>query len=207
MLCVASRSDTVMICVLVLRADLSARPMPSLFRVRLVVYSRTQVLTKPQRPTNAKMDIARGMSLRKKRSVKPKISAPKQISGPIQTQQRPSLPTVSEAAGATTRPRLPGPSSSNSSLNIPRARAQGNASTADYVKRRYSTRINLENDFGDAPAMPTLPTEFLSQPPAKAPGRLASSAGEKIAVDLKALQDPSLPAEQCMSLDMGVTSR
>ncbi|KAL9051797.1 MAG: hypothetical protein Q9162_005791 [Coniocarpon cinnabarinum] len=141
------------------------------------------------------MEVARGLSLRKKRSVKPKISAPKQISGPIQTQNRPGLPAVSESGS---RPRLPGASSSTSSLNVPRQRGQPNASTADYVKRRYSTRVGLPDGFdaSEAPSMPTLPTEFLSQPPAKAPTRSASHSGEKIKVDVKALQDPNLPADQ-----------
>ena len=141
------------------------------------------------------MDLARGMSLRKKRSVKPKT--PK-ISAPIQAgQQRgPALPAISESN--TARPRLPGPTTSSSSLNVPRSRGQGQASTADYVKRRYSTRINLPTDFGDAPALPSVPGEFLAQPPAKSPGRSASTTGEKVIVDLKALQDPHLQPEQCM---------
>ena len=143
------------------------------------------------------MDVARGLSLRRKRSAKPKNNVPK-ISAPLPAGQAPALPSISETG--TARPRLPGPSSSSSSLNVSRQRGQGNASTADYVKRRYSTRINLPNDFGDAPALPSVPNEFLAQPPIKSPGRNASATGEKIAVNLKALQDPNLPAEKCSQI-------
>lgn len=157
---------------------------------------------------------ARGLSLRKKRSVKPKISAPKQISAPLSSSLAQTQNTANYS-NPELRPRPPFVSSNNSSssnISNPKVRGPhgsgsaaggggaGGANTADYVKRRYSQRItNLPKDFGDAPSLPSLPTEFLSQPPARAPTRAHSGqGGEKVAVDLKALQDPHLPADQCM---------
>lgn len=149
------------------------------------------------------MQVSHGISLRKKRSIKPKISAPKQISAPVRsnTPDRPTLPQIGEAN------LRPSPAASSTSLSVSRSRDRGgspggggggSSNTADYVKRRYSTRIPQGPlNFDNAPSLPSLPNEFLSQPPARAAGRSTSSySAEKVAVDLKALQDPNLPADQ-----------
>ncbi len=135
-------------------------------------------------------------SLRKKRSVRPKISAPQQITGPVDMK---SLPKPSSALQVPERPQIRSGGSSGSSSNaVPRKSLQANGNTADYVKRRYSTRVTqLPKNFDGAPAMPSVPGQFLSQPPARAERPGAAFPSEKVAVDLRALQDPKLQTEQC----------
>ena len=136
-----------------------------------------------------------GFSLRKKRSVRPKISAPRaQISAPIATSlppaaQRPSLAPIDQSY---------------------RKGSDSGQNTADYVKRRYSTRVHqLPQEAYDAPAIPAIPSQFTnggSQAPAAAQSlgsengniRRHSMPREKIAVDLSALQTSDLRTEQCM---------
>jgi hypothetical protein len=135
---------------------------------------------------------SKGISLRKKRSVRPTISAPKQISAPLPSglsagQSTQSRPTANDG-GLPTGPR-------------PRERPQNGDRTADLVKRRYSTRFaQLPQDYngGDAPPMPTvpsIPSQFAVQPPTQ-DGQERS--GQRIRVDTKSLRDPSLQPEQCM---------
>ncbi|KAI9717212.1 MAG: exocyst complex component exo84 [Chrysothrix sp. TS-e1954] len=136
----------------------------------------------------------RGLSLRKKRSVKPKISAPRQISAPIASP--PTNHSQSSLAPPSVEGRSVSAKSSQSSLNSQRTRRQAPGNTADYVKRRYSTRITQAPQDFNPPSLPTVPDNFLAQPPARS-GRPANGAnGDKVAVDLKALQDPHLQADQ-----------
>lgn len=138
---------------------------------------------------------SKGISLRKKRTVKPKISAPRQISGPLPITQesitsippprRPSIPGSDDNFPPDPRPRL-------------RERPSANDKTADLVKRRYSTRYNqLPTEFGfsttSIPQLPTLPD--IELPPSR-DGR-PSTSGRDVKVDLQALKDPALRPEQC----------
>ena len=134
-----------------------------------------------------------GISLRKKRSVRPKISAPQQISAPVSS----TLPLpLEEGLQRPRRPRLDAVPSS-SSISTLRERSQGRENTADYVRRRYSTRITqLPKDF-DAPAVPALPGQY-SQSLSQSPTRNGHPTGsQKVEIDLKALEDPHLRPEQC----------
>ena len=131
---------------------------------------------------------SKGISLRKNRSRKPKISAP--ISGPLpagiavsqSSQPRPSI----DGAGLPGGPR-------------PRERPQNGDRTADLVKRRYSTRFALQQDFGDGPpplpTVPLIPSQFAVQPPSRDGNQ--GSGGQRVKVDVKALRDPSLQPDQC----------
>ncbi|KAH7043181.1 Cullin repeat-like-containing domain protein [Macrophomina phaseolina] len=156
---------------------------------------------------------SRGMSLRKKKTTRPKISAPKQISGPLpENLQGPTIPDEfrqkAQAAreqqaaaaagggggGASTAPAGGQP------LNVPRERPQpAGGKTSDLVKRRYSTRFNqLPNEYPPGgpplPAVPGIPKQFAPPPPPD--GKPDSPEGHRIKVDIKALRDPSLRPEQ-----------
>ena len=121
------------------------------------------------------------LTLRKKGTKRPQISAPRQISGPVSARQAPSA--------------------NGNSLDIPREKAQQSGATADLVKRRYSTRFNQLPDFSAGappiPGLPQIPPQFGSSrgPSPRRPGT-ASTSGP-IDLDLKALQDPNLKPEQC----------
>jgi hypothetical protein len=136
---------------------------------------------------------SRGISLRKKSSARPKIGAPqplRQISGPVQTQS--SLQTIDERP----RPALDSKQSSSNHLAIPRERQAPSAggTSADYIKRRYSTFNNLSTT-SEAPDIPSLPGHF-GQPPPRDARRLENGGTEKPTLDARALQDPDLRAEQ-----------
>src|SRR5436190_21894214 len=100
---------------------------------------------------------SKGISLRKNRSGKPKISAP--ISGPLPAGiAAGQLPPSIDGAGLPSGPR-------------PRERPQNGDRTADLVKRRYSTRFALTQDIGDGPpqlpTVPSIPGQFAVQPPSR----------------------------------------
>jgi hypothetical protein len=131
---------------------------------------------------------SKGISLRKKRTVKPKISAPKQISGPL-----PAGIAADQRRIANTPPSggLPG-------APRPRERPQNGDRTADLVKRRYSTRFtNLPQDFNAGapplPSVPSIPGRFAVQPPS----RDGQAGGQRLKVDAKVLSDAKLQPEQC----------
>jgi hypothetical protein len=140
---------------------------------------------------------SKGISLRKKRTVKPKISAPKQISGPL---------PAGLAANAQSRAA---PAGGLPSAPRPRERPRDGNKTADIVKRRYSTRFtDLPADFSagapQLPSVPTIPGKFAVQPPS----RDGQPSGQRLKVDLNVLSDPNLRAEQCMfGLSLGVCLR
>lgn len=151
-----------------------------------------------------------GISLRKKRTVKkqpPKISAPIAQQQPQQQQQQPPLPQASAARptipqiAEAARPIYPSPSGSQTSLQIPGGGGGGGGQkTADYVKRRVSMRVaNLPKDFasGGAPTLPSIPSDFLSQPPARSAGRGPSGVQSgKPVLELAALADPHLQVDR-----------
>lgn len=133
---------------------------------------------------------SKGISLRKKRSARPTISAPKQISAPL---------PAGISAGQSIQSRPAANSSGLPSGPRPRERPQNGDRTADLVKRRYSTRFaQLPQDYGAGappmPAMPSMPSQFAVQPPSRDGQK---SSGQKIKVDTKSLRDPSLQPEKC----------
>lgn len=125
------------------------------------------------------------ISLRKKRTVgRPKISAPQQISSS-------ALEKVGER-----RPQLPDILTS-SSLSVPRERSQAQGNSADYVKRRYSTKLTQLPKESNTPSVPGIPNRYQSRSPARNTPKGNSFGGEKIAVDLAALQRSDLQTDQC----------
>ena len=148
----------------------------------------------------------KGISLRKKRgdkakkSAPPTISAPRQISAPmpagagiggttLSSSGRPS----NESSRSRTRPGPDGPSQ----------RPQRADKTADLVKRRYSQKITtLPSDFGNGgpmPDMPQIPSQYQYREKSQTrevrpPDGLG---GRALRVDMDALHDPNLRAEQC----------
>jgi exocyst complex component 8 len=144
-------------------------------------------------------DRSKGISLRKKRTVRPKvsgkeISAPKQISGPMPA----GLAAATQSSGGR-RPNGPG---GPKKLDVPRERPPPAGKTADLVKRRYSQRITtLPNDFAAGapplPDMPQIPSQFRQAPPSRDGRPPGSSDGRELKVDMRALRDPNLRPEQC----------
>lgn len=140
------------------------------------------------------------VSLRKKRTVKPKISAPSNFqkvggSGPLPPA------TTSDGRASAERDQQQAPASGGlpgGPRPRPRERPQNGDATADLVKRRYSTRFAQAPDFSvgapPVPSVPSIPGRFAVQPPSRdgPPG-----GGERVKVDTKALRDPNLRPEQC----------
>jgi len=118
----------------------------------------------------------KGFSLRQKKSDR---SGPKQISKP--TSKGPPPNGVHELAKEAPSP---GP-------------RMGGGGTSDLVKRRYSTRFTQLPDFSnaDAPPVPSLPV-----PQQKRRSRTPSPTKQKVAVDVAALKDPRLQADNCKTL-------
>ena len=139
----------------------------------------------------------KGISLRKKRTVRPKISSPvstpKQISAPM------------PAMAATPRPSN---EAASRRMEPPRERPQQSGKTSEMVKRRYSQKITqLPTDFSSAPPLPTMPTlpsqyaSASSAPPSRdGPREERPAEGRRLKVDPKALQDANLRPEQCTSV-------
>ncbi|CZT00007.1 hypothetical protein WAI453_003404 [Rhynchosporium graminicola] len=128
---------------------------------------------------------SKGISLRTKRNKRPAISAPKQISGPI--QQSGAAPRSNGAQAA---------------FEPPPQRPQVGGKTSDLVKRRYSTRFNnIPTDYGagtpPVPSMPLLPNEFA--PPNDRRRGPSPARGPGLLVDVKALRDPNLRPEHYIS--------
>lgn len=143
---------------------------------------------------------SKGISLRKKRTVKPPkggaptISAPRQISAP--------MPTGLAAATLSSSGRPSNESTrSGKRLDAPRPRP-GADKTADLVKRRYSQRITqLPSDFGNGapmPDMPQIPSKFREAPPSRDGRPQTSGDGRGIKIDPRALQDENLQVDRCM---------
>ncbi|KAI9724036.1 MAG: hypothetical protein M1812_000754 [Candelaria pacifica] len=118
----------------------------------------------------------KGISLRRKRTKRPPISAPRPVAPASQAAPR-------NAAG-------------NPPLDTPRERPQLGGQTSDFVKRRYSTRFtNLPQDYrAGAPSVPNIPNKFAGHQPLGHEGQPGHS--DEISVDLNALRDPHLEPEQ-----------
>lgn len=145
---------------------------------------------------------SKGISLRKKRSDKPKkgapptISAPRQISAPMPAGagiNAAALQNSSRPSNESSRSRTRG--------DAPQQRPQRADKTADLVKRRYSQKITtLPSDFGNGgpmPDMPQIPSQFRDKSQQRDGRPPGSSDGRALRVDMKALRDPNLRAEQC----------
>ncbi|KAF4126805.1 exocyst complex component 8, partial [Geosmithia morbida] len=121
-----------------------------------------------------------------KRKNRPVIGPPRQISGPIP-----------QDGGAANMPAMAPPIPQNPAARPrPRQQTGGGDKTSDLVKRRYSTRFNQDFDISNAPPMPNMPkldkyaaTEQQRPPPTR-------SGGAAPALDIEALRDPGLAAEQ-----------
>ncbi|KAF3003564.1 exocyst complex component exo84 [Curvularia kusanoi] len=149
----------------------------------------------------------KGISLRKKRGVKskkkdaPTISAPRQISAP--------MPANAAGIGAATLSSSGRPSQDSS-----RSRSRGpgddgrgpqqrqrSDKTADLVKRRYSQKVmQLPSDFPGSgapmPDMPQIPSQFRDKSQTRDGRPDQSTEGRGLKIDMRALRDPNLQADQ-----------
>ncbi|KAK4988340.1 exocyst complex component exo84 [Elasticomyces elasticus] len=133
---------------------------------------------------------SKGISLRKKKSTRPKISAPKQIS----TDSVPAVVAVQESGqqdnGSSIRPA------------VPRVRpGMGGDNTTDLVKRRYSTRfaqlpLAQDGSVPPVPSMPALPKQYQSSSPSRDGAALERTETSRLRVDINALRDSNLQPEQ-----------
>ncbi|WPH04674.1 exocyst complex component exo84 [Acrodontium crateriforme] len=157
----------------------------------------------------------KGLSLRRKKTVRPSlatrptISAPRQISAPRDpsidgnSSRNPSVWSNDSEA----RPREPRPSIS------------GRDNTSDLVKRRYSTRFAAPGQQQDGmvppiPAMPAMPAQYadtMSRSPPKTiqprnPDRERYAGPGKLRIDMRAMRDPNLAAEKYVQSILGDAS-
>lgn len=134
----------------------------------------------------------KGISLRKKKSVRPKISAPRQI-----------VPDETLTDSKWEGPALQRSETSTSSIRGRPSIAGTTDRTADLVKRRYSTRFVGGYPGQDAqppppiPAMPQMPAQYAAARPSKEGRSPDRKGGQQVAVDAGALRDPRLQPEQC----------
>lgn len=145
---------------------------------------------------------SKGFSLRQKKSSRrPPISAPQQTSS---TAAPAPLPL-----GNGNFERYPGAAQGgrNEKPEPARQRPRPGGHTSDLVKRRYSTRFTTLGDFrnADAPPIPTVPTGGSNQTQQKS--QIGSSAAHKIDVDLTALRDTSLQADDCKLAGLSIQAR
>ena len=118
----------------------------------------------------------KAFSLRHKKSKRIPISGPKPISGPVSR--------APEASKSSSRPNINGKVDAGS--------------TADLVKRRYSTRFNQAPDFGDSnappvPALPSLPNGH-GRPSSK--GQQTAGPGQQASLNINALKEPTFQPEK-----------
>ncbi|KAL1652818.1 exocyst complex component exo84 [Didymella pomorum] len=149
----------------------------------------------------------KGISLRKKRGDKskknaPTISAPRQISAPMPAGAAgigaATLSSSGRPSQDSSRSRSRGPGGGDGN---PQQRQRADK-TADLVKRRYSQKImQLPSDFPGSgapmPDLPQIPSQFRDKSQTRADGPPERSAdGRALALDMRALRDPNLQAEQ-----------
>lgn len=153
---------------------------------------------------------SKGISLRKKKSTRPKISAPKQIIPQESNTSAPTVPSVPSVPGLQPPQWNDGASRKSSETQASvrgRPSMGGPDRTADLVKRRYSTRfVNLPSEAGLAPPVPSVPQipgqyglgiSSSRSPSRDGQGRSPDRGGQKVKVDVKALRDSNLQPEQC----------
>nr|POE72295.1 exocyst complex component exo84 [Quercus suber] len=150
----------------------------------------------------------KGISLRRKKTTRPTISAPRQISAPRAPSTDSRWDAQTTASGVSNSSREPRPGISRVDTN-----------TSDLVKRRYSTRFagGVPVQDGLAPPMPTVPVLSAQYAgPSTAQGRSPSRDGRptesgqsgqgKLIVDARALKDPNLQAEKYVRSILGDAS-
>ncbi|KAK5700191.1 exocyst complex component exo84 [Elasticomyces elasticus] len=155
------------------------------------------------------MSESKGISLRRKKTTRPTISAPRQISSTSTTTPQ-APPSQSRDRSADSRNPSLWETQTNASGNTTTTRpGLSSDKTSDLVKRRYSTRfaggVPHQNGFNDGlappvPAIPSLPAQYTRRPSSdsRSPsrdGRSPSRDGPRIRVDVRALKDPNLQAE------------
>ncbi|KAG7114168.1 Exocyst complex component exo84 like protein [Verticillium longisporum] len=130
---------------------------------------------------------------------RPTISAPRQISEPIpQNGPSPLRNANGPASGPALRPINEAAPPPQQRQRPPIQPGGGNA-TSDLVKRRYSTRFGNFAEAGfdvNNPPVPALPTLDKYESREKRGGPPPSRGGAAPAIDLKALRDPNLNADQ-----------
>ncbi|KAK5696580.1 exocyst complex component exo84 [Elasticomyces elasticus] len=160
------------------------------------------------------MSESKGISLRRKKTTRPTISAPRQISS-TSTPQASAPPPPSQSRDRSADSRNPSlwETQTNASGNTTTTRpGLSSDKTSDLVKRRYSTRfaggVPHQNGFNDGlappvPAIPSLPAQYTQQrrpsSDSRSPsrdGRSPPRDGPRLKVDVRALKDPNLQAEQ-----------
>ncbi|KAJ4322739.1 exocyst complex component exo84 [Neodidymelliopsis sp. IMI 364377] len=152
----------------------------------------------------------KGISLRKKRGDKskknaPTISAPRQISAPMPAGTGIGAATLSSSGRPSqdsSRSRSRGPQ--NDGRSGSQQRPQRADKTADLVKRRYSQKVmQLPADFpgngAPMPDMPQIPSQFRDKSQTRDGRPEPSAEGRGLKVDMRALRDPNLQAEQYVS--------
>jgi hypothetical protein len=163
----------------------------------------TATATATRKPANMS-EKQKGISLRKKRGDKskkngpPTISAPRQISAP--------MPAGSAPPSSSSRPSTDS-SRSRSRNNVgtgqPMPRSQRADKTADLVKRRYSQKVmQLPSDFGNGapmPDLPAIPQQFRDKSQTREGRPPPDANGRNLQVEMRALRDPNLQAEQYVS--------
>ena len=148
----------------------------------------------------------KGISLRKKRGDKskknaPTISAPRQISAPMPAGAgigAATLPSSGRPSQESSRSRNRGPQDDGPNSS---QRSQRADKTADLVKRRYSQKImQLPSDYpgngAPMPDMPQIPSQFRDKSQTRDARLDKSDDGRGLKVDMRALRDPNLQAEQ-----------
>ncbi|KAF9694422.1 hypothetical protein EKO04_007474 [Ascochyta lentis] len=156
-------------------------------------------------------DKQKGISLRKKRGDKskknaPTISAPRQISAPMPAGAGPAMGAATLSSSArpsqdSSRSRSRGPHDDARNPQQRPPRAQRADKTADLVKRRYSQKVmQLPTDFPGAgapmPDLPQMPSQFRDRSQARDPRPDRSTDARGLNVDMRALRDPNLHADQ-----------
>ena len=118
----------------------------------------------------------KAFSLRHKKSKRIPISGPKPISGPVSR--------APETSKSSSRPNING-----------RVETE---TTADLVKRRYSTRYNQLPDFAgsNAPPVPTVPSIPNGHGVSNSKGPPPSTSGHQAPINVNALKDPAFHLEK-----------
>lgn len=142
---------------------------------------------------------SKGISLRRKKTTRPTISAPRQLSH----TRDPSADSRQNSLWETRTN-----DSGTSKLTVPDARGRprtNRENTSDLVKRRYSTRFAggqiPQFQDGAPPPMPAMPAQYAAsgsqqgQSPSR-DGRSQSRGEGRLQVDMRALKDPNLQAEK-----------
>lgn len=167
---------------------------------KILNYTRYNERPLSQSPTR-KMSESKGISLRRKKTTRPTISAPRQLS-------QPRDPSADSRAPDLWETQTNGSGTTN--LTVPGEGVSRTEKTAELVKRRYSTRFAGGQPIQDAfsaPPMPNLPAQYTQRrgrdrsaaPDSRSPsrdGRSPEPGQGSLKVDIRALRDPNLMADK-----------